>query len=77
MYGVTSEQVTMSTLHFQVVAFDRYSRDTVVGECVYRLADAELMLYQEMRPAEAYFYCNLGKLLIKFREVISEKRYAW
>ncbi|XGW23104.1 hypothetical protein V3C99_005390, partial [Haemonchus contortus] len=49
MYGVTSEQITGSTLHFQVVAFDRYSRDTVVGECVYRLADAELMLYQEMR----------------------------
>ncbi|KIH51739.1 C2 domain protein [Ancylostoma duodenale] len=49
MYGVTSEQITLSTLHFQVVAFDRYSRDTVVGECVYRLADAELMLYQEMR----------------------------
>ncbi|PAV88365.1 hypothetical protein WR25_07596 [Diploscapter pachys] len=49
MYGVTNEQITMSALHFQVVAFDRYSRDTVVGECVYRLADAELMLHQEMR----------------------------
>ena len=35
--------------NLQVVAFDRYSRDTVVGECVYRLADAELMLHQEMR----------------------------
>ncbi|CAD6186082.1 unnamed protein product [Caenorhabditis auriculariae] len=49
MYGVTNEQMNMSTLHFQVVAFDRYSRDTVVGECVYRLAEAELMLHQEMR----------------------------
>ncbi|KAJ1368137.1 hypothetical protein KIN20_029206 [Parelaphostrongylus tenuis] len=49
LYGVTSEQISLSTLHFQVVAFDRYSRDTVVGECVYRLADGELMLHQEMR----------------------------
>ncbi|KAE9421272.1 hypothetical protein Angca_004951, partial [Angiostrongylus cantonensis] len=49
LYGVTSEQISLNTLHFQVVAFDRYSRDTVVGECVYRLADGELMLHQEMR----------------------------
>ncbi|VDM55154.1 unnamed protein product [Angiostrongylus costaricensis] len=49
LYGVTSEQIGLSTLHFQVVAFDRYSRDTVVGECVYRLADGELMHHQEMR----------------------------
>lgn len=39
----------MDEVKLQVVAFDRYSRDTVVGECVYRLADAELMLHQEMR----------------------------
>ncbi|CAB3410581.1 unnamed protein product [Caenorhabditis bovis] len=49
MYGVSSEHINMSTLHFQVVAFDRYSRDTVVGECVYRLGNAELMLNPEMR----------------------------
>ncbi|CAL2028958.1 CBN-SNT-4 protein [Caenorhabditis brenneri] len=49
MYGVTHEQVNFATLHFQVVAFDRYSRDTVVGECVYRLADAELQVHNEMR----------------------------
>ncbi|VDL80821.1 unnamed protein product [Nippostrongylus brasiliensis] len=59
MYGVTSEQITLSTLHFQVVAFDRYSRDTVVGECVYRLGDAELMLYQEMRYARGELLLSL------------------
>ncbi|KJH42992.1 C2 domain protein [Dictyocaulus viviparus] len=49
LYGVSGEQISLSTLHFQVVAFDRYSRDTVVGECVYRLADADLLLQQEIR----------------------------
>lgn len=70
MYGVTAEQITMSTLHFQVVAFDRYSRDTVVGECVYRLGDAELMLHQEMRvelqllPRAADTQTAKGELLL-------------
>ncbi|CAI4230061.1 unnamed protein product [Auanema sp. JU1783] len=49
MYGVTQEQIAFSCLHLQAVAFDRYSRDTVIGESVYRLADAELMMHQEMR----------------------------
>jgi Ca2+-dependent lipid-binding protein len=49
MYGVTNEQVSMGTIHLQVVAFDRYSRDTVVGECVYRLGEGELLLHPETR----------------------------
>ncbi|CAJ0944429.1 unnamed protein product, partial [Mesorhabditis belari] len=42
LYGVGPEQINNAALYFQVVAFDRYSRDTVIGEGVYRLEDSDL-----------------------------------
>ncbi|GMR53376.1 hypothetical protein PMAYCL1PPCAC_23571 [Pristionchus mayeri] len=44
MYGVSLEQLAASTLHVQVCAFDRYSRDAIVGETTYRLAEGQLTL---------------------------------
>ncbi|CAJ0577613.1 unnamed protein product, partial [Mesorhabditis spiculigera] len=42
LYGVGAEHLQTAAIHFQVVAFDRYSRDTVIGEGIYRLEDADL-----------------------------------
>jgi len=41
MYGITREQLQTYTLHLAVLAFDRFSRDTVLGEAFLHLAEAE------------------------------------
>ncbi|GMT28298.1 hypothetical protein PFISCL1PPCAC_19595, partial [Pristionchus fissidentatus] len=48
MYGVSADQLAASTLHIQVCAFDRYSRDAIVGETSYRLSDAQLVLHSSV-----------------------------
>ncbi|KAK0425433.1 hypothetical protein QR680_009198 [Steinernema hermaphroditum] len=50
MYGIGTDRLATTSLHFAVVAFDRYSRDTVLAEAVYSLKEAELALseYKEV-----------------------------
>ncbi|VDK86394.1 unnamed protein product [Onchocerca ochengi] len=43
MYGMDRLQLATTSLHFAVIAFDRYSRDTLLGEAVYPLKDADLL----------------------------------
>ncbi|EFO27103.1 hypothetical protein LOAG_01372 [Loa loa] len=43
MYGMDTLQLPTTSLHFAVIAFDRYSRDTLLGEAVYPLKDANLL----------------------------------
>uniref|UniRef100_A0A9J2P3Y0 C2 domain-containing protein n=1 Tax=Ascaris lumbricoides TaxID=6252 RepID=A0A9J2P3Y0_ASCLU len=42
MYGIEPEQLNATSLHFAVIAFDRYSRDTLLAEAVYPLKEADL-----------------------------------
>uniref|UniRef100_A0A1I7XZD6 C2 domain-containing protein n=1 Tax=Steinernema glaseri TaxID=37863 RepID=A0A1I7XZD6_9BILA len=50
MYGIGTDRLATTSLHFAVVAFDRYSRDTVLAEAIYSLREAELALneYKEV-----------------------------
>ena len=41
-YGISAQQLQSTTLHFAVVAFDRYSRDEIVGEVVCALHQIDL-----------------------------------
>ncbi|XP_013393522.1 synaptotagmin-4-like isoform X2 [Lingula anatina] len=41
-YGISVNQLQSITFHFVVVSFDRFSRDEIIGEVVYPLADVEL-----------------------------------
>lgn len=41
-YGLQPNQVQELTFHFIILSFDRYSRDEVLGEVVYAMADAAL-----------------------------------
>ncbi|KAK6106751.1 C2 domain family protein [Brugia pahangi] len=43
MYGLDALQLATTSIHFAVIAFDRYSRDTLLGEAVYSLKDANLL----------------------------------
>ncbi|KAM3721494.1 Synaptotagmin-4 [Dirofilaria immitis] len=43
IYGMDRLQLAATSLHFAVIAFDRYSRDTMLGEAVYSLKDADLL----------------------------------
>uniref|UniRef100_A0A0R3RTT2 C2 domain-containing protein n=1 Tax=Elaeophora elaphi TaxID=1147741 RepID=A0A0R3RTT2_9BILA len=43
MYGMDALQLATTSLHFAVIAFDRYSRDTLLGEAVYSLKEADLL----------------------------------
>ncbi|VDO54818.1 unnamed protein product [Onchocerca flexuosa] len=43
MYGMDRLQLATTSLHIAVIAFDRYSRDTLLGEAVYPLKDADLL----------------------------------
>ncbi|VDK30704.1 unnamed protein product [Gongylonema pulchrum] len=52
MYGIDAQQLATTSLHFanmtlekvfQVIAFDRYSRDTLLAEAVYPLKDADML----------------------------------
>ena len=36
-YGVDENQLTSITLHFVVLSFDRYSRDDIIGEVIYKI----------------------------------------
>lgn len=42
MYGIDADQLNATSLHFAVIAFDRYSRDTLLAEAVYALKEADL-----------------------------------
>ena len=46
-YGLGGEQLKGTTLHFVVVAFDRYSRDEILGEVVCPLASVEALTASE------------------------------
>lgn len=41
-YGVTSNQLPATTLHFVVLSFDRFSRDEIIGEVIYPLSDTDV-----------------------------------
>lgn len=41
-YGVTSNQIQTTTLHFVVLSFDRFSRDEIIGEVIYPLSDPDV-----------------------------------
>uniref|UniRef100_A0A0B6ZJQ8 C2 domain-containing protein n=1 Tax=Arion vulgaris TaxID=1028688 RepID=A0A0B6ZJQ8_9EUPU len=41
-YGLTSNQIPTTTLHFVVLSFDRFSRDEIIGEVIYPLSDADI-----------------------------------
>jgi len=41
-YGISAEQLQSTTLHFAVVAFDRFSRDEIIGEVVCALQQIDL-----------------------------------
>lgn len=41
-YGIDPSQVNKLTLHFVILSFDRYSRDEIIGEVLYPLANADL-----------------------------------
>lgn len=41
-YGVTSNQIPTTTLHFVVLSFDRFSRDEIIGEVIYPLSDTDI-----------------------------------
>ncbi|VDK78760.1 unnamed protein product [Litomosoides sigmodontis] len=43
MYGIDKSQLPSTSLHFAVIAFDRYSRDTLLGEAVYSLKNVNLL----------------------------------
>uniref|UniRef100_A0A915PQS5 C2 domain-containing protein n=1 Tax=Setaria digitata TaxID=48799 RepID=A0A915PQS5_9BILA len=43
MYGIDVLQLATTSLHFAVIAFDRYSRDTLLAEAIYSLRDADLL----------------------------------
>ncbi|VDD89965.1 unnamed protein product [Enterobius vermicularis] len=47
MYGISQEQLRVTSLQIGIVAFDRYSRDTLLAEAVYCLADADLISCEE------------------------------
>ncbi|TKR93745.1 hypothetical protein L596_008147 [Steinernema carpocapsae] len=51
MYGIGTDRLSTTSLHFAVVAFDRYSRDTVLAEAVYSLKDANLAV-EEYKDVE-------------------------
>ena len=41
-YGLDANQLAATTLHFVVLSFDRFSRDDIIGEVVYPLAEVDL-----------------------------------
>lgn len=41
-YGVTSNQIANTTLHFVVLSFDRFSRDEIIGEVIYPLSETDV-----------------------------------
>lgn len=41
-YGVTAAQVPGITLHFVILSFDRFSRDEIIGEVIYPLAEIDM-----------------------------------
>ncbi|VDN58150.1 unnamed protein product [Dracunculus medinensis] len=43
MYGIDPGQISTTSLHFAVIAFDRYSRDTLLAEAIYALKNADLL----------------------------------
>ncbi|KAK3729047.1 hypothetical protein RRG08_005420 [Elysia crispata] len=46
-YGVTSNQIAATTLHFVVLSFDRFSRDEIIGEVIYPLSDPDVEKKEE------------------------------
>jgi len=56
-YGIHANQIAGITLHFVVLSFDRFSRDDVIGEVVYPLADVnveekEVTICKEIQPRQ-------------------------
>jgi len=43
LYGISVDQLSSTSLHFAVVAFDRYSRDAVLAETVHPLVESALL----------------------------------
>ena len=41
-YGLDANQLAATTLHFVVLSFDRFSRDDIIGEVVYQLAEVDV-----------------------------------
>jgi len=41
-YGIDDNQLAGITLHFVILSYDRFSRDDIIGEVIYPLADNEL-----------------------------------
>ncbi|XP_076356660.1 synaptotagmin-4-like [Tachypleus tridentatus] len=40
-YGITPNKLEVTTLHFVVLSFDRYSRDDIIGEVIYPFQNCE------------------------------------
>lgn len=68
-YGINYSQLQAVSLHFVVLSFDRFSRDDIIGEVIYPLADVdlsekELSVSREIAPRHMKVILILFHLLI-------------
>jgi hypothetical protein len=66
VYGIAANKLREHSLHLAVLGFDRYSRDTILGECIYILGSTEDLINNNEKRSVT--------LSLKGRDEISETR---
>ena len=66
IYGIAANKLKDHSLHLAVLGFDRFSRDTILGECVYPLGMTEDLINNNEKRAVT--------LPLKARDEVSETR---
>jgi len=66
VYGIAANKLKDHSLHLAVLGFDRFSRDTILGECVYPLGMTEDLINNNEKRAVT--------LPLKARDEVSETR---